>query len=466
MGSCLSVSQSYAQSYWEMTPYKIAVELAIDPKLPPGSQLSKDLPPAIVERADNFVGAAWQLSITLARGERRERIITAMDQLSTSDSGNPPDGGDKVVVLALTAAPDGYHVQAREFDLRTQTWGGVANQIVQDRRLIPDAAFSVLWQAFAPVAQIDVDAERNVVLRPRAGGLPFRDTTLQMVHVGDLFQPVIRKVDRKGKSSSTSIQPMPWTYLVVEKLVGMQAFCKTHSGLRQSLSSRRRGQSEQLAIAVRPLRSSTRLTVLGRGKPPKPLPGYDVYAQVPGQKAVDLIGRTDPNGQIDIPVADAPVRILYIKGGGMLLARLPMVPGLDRTATAEVADDDVRLALEGYLSAVSDNVIDVVARREILMARARSRMTSGKLDEAEKFFDELRRLPTREQIALAILEEKNRNASSDPAVQAKLNKLADETQKMLRRFLDPKPIDALRTELNQATKNPPVAAEAAPPAGA
>jgi hypothetical protein len=259
---------------------------------------------------------------------------------------------------------------------------------------------------------------------------------------------------------------LPWTFLVVEKVEGMTAHCKTHSGLRQALGGRRRGQSEQLAIAVRPVDASTRLTVLGRGKTPKPLPGYDVFAQVPGKKEIQLVGRTDTNGQVDIPATDSPVRILYIKGGDILLARLPIVPGLEPSASAEVADDDLRLALEGYLGAVSGSVIDLVARREILMARARNRMASGKLDEAETFFDELRRLPTREQVSLEITEEKNHNASSDPAVQAKIEKLATETQKTVRRFLDPTPVDKLRSELNQAAKSPPSVPTSAPTAAA
>lgn len=458
-----------AQSYWEMSPYKIHVLLAIDAELDAGTQFGKDLPAALSERSDNFVGAAWQVSVELAKGQTRERILHSLDRLTAADLGTLPDGIDKTIVLAVMRSPRGYRVQAREFDGRTQTRGAIASREVAGRQLVFTAAFEVLWQAFAPLAQIEVDAERNVILRPRAIGLPLRDPSLQMVHAGDLFRPVIRKIDRQGKSTATGIQPIPWTFISVEKVAGMQAACKLHSGLRQSLG-RRRGQSEQLAIAVRPTGGSTRLTVVGRGKPPQPLPGYDVYAQVPGEKTTALVGRTDANGEIEIPATDSPVRVLYVKGGGALLARLPMIPGLEPTATAEVADDDGRLALEGYLAAVRDDVVDLVARREILMARIRNRIASGKFDDAEKFFDELRRLPTREQISLTITEEQSRNKSADAAVQAKIDRLATETQQFVRRFLDPRPIDALRTELNEAAKaaasKPPAAEPSASPAAA
>lgn len=444
-----------SQTYWEMTPYKTTVRLAMDANVRQDVGLAGDLPTAIVERVDNLVGAAWQLSVEPANGNLREKILHRIETLTIDDFGQNTEGLDKVVALAVGSSTEGFQLTAREYDVRTQAWGSVAKGNATQKRLVADVAFDVLWQAFAPVAQVDVDADKRVFLRPRAAALPLRDPTLQMIHTGDLFQPIIRKVDRKGKAAKAGVQPMPWTYLVVNEITAMQATCKMQSGLRQSLGGRRRGQSEQLAIAVRPLGSSTRLTVLGRGKPPKPLPGYDVFGQIPDQKEIQLIGRTDANGQVEVPAIDSPVRILYVKGGGILLARLPMVPGLNATATAEVADDDVRLGFEGFLTAVSDDVVDLVARRAILIARARNRMESGKLDEAEKFFDELRRLPAPEEIALEITEERNRNATADPAVTAKLDKLATESQKMLRRFLDPKPIEKLRSELNQAAVKPP-----------
>ncbi len=463
IGCLAGASCVQAQSYWEMTPYKIVVRLAVDPAAAHGSRLSDDLPAAIANKADNFVGAAWQLSVESAKEHSRFRILTQLDAITGGDLGELPEGIDKLTALSVLAEPDGYRVQAREFDVRTQSMGAVAERHVSQESLVADAAFDALWRAFYPVAQIDVDTDRSVLLRPRASSLPLRDPSLRMISEGDLFRPVIRKFDRKGKTSARSVAPMPWTFLVVEKIAGMTSYCKIHSGLRQSLG-RRRGQSEQLAIAVRPRGVSTRLTVLGRGKPPKPLAGYDVLAQEPGKKEIEQVGRTDANGQIEVPATDSPVRILYVKGGGILLARLPMVPGLDATATAEIADEDVRLALEGYLSSVSDRVVDLVARREILIARARNRMTDGKLGEAEKFFDELRRLPTHEQIAQEISAERNRNTSGDPAVQIKLDKLVSESKKMLRRFLDPIPIEKLRTEMNQAARSPAAAQKTAPPA--
>jgi hypothetical protein len=297
----------HAQSYWEMSPYKITVLLAIDTDVQQDPRLVEDLPVNIVERVDNLVGATWQLTVEPANGELREKILHRLNSLAATDFDGRNEGLDKIVALSLSSSTAGFVLRAREYDERTQTWGNIAEGIAAQKRLVADVAFDVLWQAFAPIAQVDVDADKKVFLRPRAAGLPLRDPALQMILAGDLFQPIIRKIDRKGKAAKAGVQPMPWTFLIVDQVSAMQATCKLQSGLRQSLGTRRRGQSEQLAIAVRPLGSSTRLTVLGRGKPPKPLPGYDVFGQVPDKKEIQLIGRTDANGQVDIPVIDSPV---------------------------------------------------------------------------------------------------------------------------------------------------------------
>lgn len=443
-----------AQSYWEMTPYRIELLIAIDPAVAPCSQLAQDLPAAVLERADNLVGPIWQAHAQVPPPVVAHRLLSRFDQLTLNDLGKLPEDLDKVLILAISADPNGFLVRARDYDLRTITWSTPAEAHVSHLTLLADAAFDTVWKAFAPIAQIDVDGKHNIFLRPRAGGLPLRDPTLHLAAPGDLFRPVIRRLDRQGRTAEGGVQTVPWTFLTVEAVNGVQASCKAHSGLRQALGTRRRGQSEHLAIAVRPTGGSTLLKIVGRGEPPQLLPGYDVYAQIPGDKATTHVGRSNSLGEVVIPsVPENPVRILYVKGGSILLARLPMVPGLDPELTAAVADDDARLAIDGYLASMRDNIVDLVARREIAMARIRNRMESKKFDEAEKLFDELRRLPTREQLTLAINEQKTRNASPDPAVQAKIDRAVAEAQKSIHRFLDPRPLDALRTELNQAQQS-------------
>jgi hypothetical protein len=440
-----------AQSYWEMTPYKIALVVAVDPQLATGTEAAT-LVDAVVERIELYVGGVWDVALVAAPPALNEQLLMALDQISPAalESLAPDAAWDKILLLAIKPEDSGgCQLLARDFDLRTRILGPTVRLAVAQRALYADRAFEAIWQAFAPIAQIDVDADKQVLLRPRAGGLPLADPNLSLAKTGDLFRPVIRKFDRLGRLEADKTLPMPWTFLRVEDIAGTQATTQVYSGLRHPFSGRRRGQTEQLAIAVHPTHGSTRLVLLGRGNPPEHLAGYDIYAQRPGEKPTTYLGRTDTDGSIVIAADDLPVRLIYVKGGGQLLAKLPMVPGLEAESIAEVADNSNRLAFEGYLHGIRNQVIEHVARREILMSRIRARLKAGKRDEAEALFDELRRLPTREQIVLEINEEKARLASGDKAIQAKFERIADDVIVTVSRFLDPKPVEQLRGEMNR-----------------
>ena len=66
--------------------------------------------------------------------------------------------------------------------------------------------------------------------------------------------------------------------------------------------------------------------------------------------------------------------MLLIKHGGQLLAKLPVVPGAERRINVPLPDDEARLVAEARLAAVREDLIDVVARRNILMARTRQKI--------------------------------------------------------------------------------------------
>jgi hypothetical protein len=447
------VKYAAAQSYWEMTPYQVGLVVAIDPQWATGQQ-AEELTNALLERIDLYVGGVWNVHRVDAPPAIKEQLLSGLEHLTPPvlESVAPDTTWDKLLLVAIARTYDGgCQITARDFDLRTFSLSPVVTLQVAQPALVADRAFEAVWQAFAPIAQIDVDADKQVLLRPRAGGLRIADPNLQMVKSGDLFRPIVRKFDRLGRLEADKTQPMPWTFLRVNEVVGTQSTTQVYSGLKNPFSGRRRGQTEHLAIAVRPTHGSTKLVLYGRGKPPERLAGYDIHAQRPGEKATTFLGRTDTEGSITIVPDDQPVRLLYVKGGSQLLAKLPMVPGLEAESIAEVADSSNRLQFEGYLYGVRNQVIEHIARREILMARIRSRLKAGKREEAEKLFDELRRLPTREQIVLEINEEKARYASGDAAIQAKFDRVASDVIVTVSRFLDPKPLEKLRSDMNQAT---------------
>ena len=63
------------------------------------------------------------------------------------------------------------------------------------------------------------------------------------------------------------------------------------------------------------------------------------------------------------------MRLIYVKHGAHLLARLPMVPGLATSEEAVLPSDDKRMETEAFVKGMESTVMDLVARREILRAR-------------------------------------------------------------------------------------------------
>ena len=398
----------------------------------------------------------------------------------------PPDF-DKVMVLAFSPAAGGYRVTARELDLRTRLWGPPVSRQVWQLAKLRDAALGAMLEAFAPLARVESVKQKQVVLRLKAAALPPRDKGLTLVGPGDVFRPVIRYND--GEGNPRQIAPVPWTFCTVEKISGektgrRELHCRLHTGYRSPLSGRRRGRVEQLALAVVPPQRPSTLVLKSRSEPRQLLAGYDVYAHPPdsrvvGQAAHDVRvvaapsgdaevlqvlakpverlqrgSRTDRQGRLTVPPVENPLRVLLVRNGGEPLARLPMVPGLQPELIAEIANDDQRLEAEGFLTGLQEELVDLVTRREVLFALTRARIEAGQLDKAGELIDELRRLDKSQSDLAKVLAQQQRKArSDDPVVQAKIEKLFGDTQKLLDTYVDPEDTEELRRELRKAKQS-------------
>ena len=138
-----------------------------------------------------------------------------------------------------------------------------------------DTAFNALFDAFAPIARVELpeaataksenpepgkttasgkpnapeqarkdqeqrererkerEAKRDVViLRVKAGGLPPRDARLSLVREGDVFQPILRRNDRAN--NFRDVVTTPWSFFVVEKLTVEATECRIYSGRGRS----------------------------------------------------------------------------------------------------------------------------------------------------------------------------------------------------------------------------------------
>ncbi|MBN2295903.1 MAG: hypothetical protein JXM70_25960 [Pirellulales bacterium] len=454
-----------AQSVWELTPYKIRLIVAMQPTAGLDSRLQADLEAALLGRFETVIGAAWDVSTETASPQLRHQIVGDIAAVTAELLPKDHDEFDKIMLLAVTTGPMGYRVAAREFDVRTQVFGLVAEQDVAQSAKLCSAAFDAVWRAFAPLATITSSKGKDVDLRLRAGGLSMRDKTLKALRMGEVFRPIVRYLDREGKIRR--VMEVPWTFLVVDKIGERGFHCKLHSAMYSPLSGRRRGRVEQLALAVRPAGKSTSLTLKARIEPKQLLCGYDVLARLPDEEKTTPVGRTDSKGTVEIPATGQILRVLEVRRGGVLLARLPIVAGLSPSLTAEVPGVDERLEIEGFVTGMQERLIDIVTRREVLIARARRHIDAADWKEADACIKELRSLQTRAEFSRALEQQQEKVDVKDNWTKKKIDTLFLDTRKLLDKFLGPEAIEKIAIEVTQAkAENRPAKSQTPKPAAA
>ena len=361
---------------------------------------------------------------------------------------------DKLILLAISRTPDGYRVTARELDLRTQLLSPPVSHPVWQLQKLRDVAFDATLEAFAPMARIEDVKKDQVLLRLKAAALPPRDRSFSFVRPGDTFRPVVRRDDRDG--NILGINAIEWTFLVIEEMDRQRTVSRLFSGFPNPLSSRRRGRTEVLALGVVPSRQPSTLVVRSRDEDKQPLAGYEILSHPPGVRTTVSLGHTDRQGRLEILPAEHPLRVLLIRNGTEILARLPMVPGLQPTVIAPIANDNQRLEVEGFITGLQEELVDVITRRQVLFTRARTRLEKREFDEAENLIAQLRELDDADHFALALnnAEKLPRYLATDPVRKKKIELLFSDTKKLILSHLDSREFEELVEELRAARRAP------------
>ncbi len=439
---------------WDYRAYDIQAIVAIDVPGGLAEQLTDRLPTYLRRRADAAMGPLWSFDVQLAAGAVRQHIFSQREMWSDAPTADLPFEGDKLVLAAMRWQPDGFVLTAREFDRYTQRWGTPIRRDCRQEQGLPEQLFALVWQAVAPLARLELvpNDEGRVVLTPWGAALHRANPGNQWAAPGDVFLPILRRTGRGGELVENGIQAVPWTYVEVVDHDGEKAVGRIHSGTRMPLGARRQGRVEQIAIAIRADPADTVLRLRSRTDPDKPLVGYAIYAQQAGDESLARIGSTDREGKISVPPDENRVRMLYLKNGGQLLARLPLVPGSEPQVEVPLPDDDQRLAAETRLASLREDLIDVVARRNILMARVRQKIKKGDFAAAQELINAINELPDRSQFNLTLTTAARLVRSDDPQIQRRIDQLFEATQTALSQYLDVRPINELHNELRAAQR--------------
>ena len=225
------------------------------------------------------------------------------------------------------------------------------------------------------------------------------------------------------------------------------------SGLRHPFGSRLRGRSELLALALHKAQASSRVRFYARHNRAQALSGYQVFQQQASAKAASrLLGFTNSRGMIQVGQDLGPIVMLLLRSDGRLLAKVPVVPGVAALVEVPVADDMARLQAQARLVEIREQLVDLVARRNILLARVRDGLDQGHLDQARLLIQDLDALPGRAQMnqILSTAESQSGNRSKDPRIQARIAKLFANTRALLGRSLDARPVRDLENAVNTA----------------
>lgn len=362
---------------------------------------------------------------------------------------------DKVFLVRVQATSLLPTIDCVEIDVLVRYFGSVVSVSASAGETIGQAIGQGLVQAFSPVVRIDNAGQKSADGLLRASGLIVNKESPAKIRVGDVLMPAVRKDDRNG--NPFLIGPMEWAYLVCEGHKDDLVQMAFYAGRTGGLQGRKNSRTHRVAIKVNPTGDQTRLRLHAQGDSDFPLIGYEIYERDLNSKDMVFVGRTDWNGRLDISKQDKPLRLMYVKNGGAVLARLPMVPGLSPMAVADIGSDDIRLEAESYIRGVQNSIIDLVAVRELFKARITLRLEKGEMEKAEELMDALRSQPSNEALAnemgkrqavyLKVLGKKNANQKR------MVDQMFSTTREMLGKHINPKLIRDLESLITAARNN-------------
>ncbi|MBB76826.1 MAG: hypothetical protein CMJ75_20160 [Planctomycetaceae bacterium] len=473
-----------SQELWDYSPYRIRVLLAVEETSRLTARRTEHVARTLPERARVWAGPTLKLFVSKAPAQLHADALYHMDQITDDQIAehwikwNKDDetveelSGDKVILVSIRDTRNMFHIQARELDCRTRFWGPIINRLIAHPLQVAHEAFAALADAFAPLARIERIEGKAAFCRVRAGGLiQGGESSPIAISRGDVLRPMYRRNNREGQP--ILLQAIPWTFLHVASSSGTLLNCNVHTGIRSPLRGRSTSRTQRYGLGIRPVHTRTQLQLTSTNDTAQTLTGYDIYSKDPVLAAADApptnqpktlppyFGRSDWRGIVDIPKGKIPLRIIYVKNGNNLLARLPIVPGLEELQIAEMRNDDPRLLAEDYTRQIHARVIGLVTARQLIVARVEQRIRDEKLDEAKTLVEELRQLATRDDIATMIEDYQNRVATEIdrfPATksrsrqdlnntQGKIDRLFGNVRALLDQFLDPNLVEDLEQKI-------------------
>jgi len=420
----LPIAAFASEPAWEERPYRVRIYVSVTGE----SGLPREFARSVGERCAVYWGAYWTVQVEEPPFELRELLRTEFAE--SDELPKEWDDLDKIFIADFSSAS----LELREYDTATRRLGEKRSFPWGNASKFEDVLICGLHEIFSPLGRVEQSATDYATLSLRAKNLQPSALLIRE----DVFLPFLRTLDRDGKL--TRVDRIPWTVFVAEpegsEFLGLR--CRVESGVRAPLSLRRRGRTAIYALGVP---TPPMLTLLhfvprsaGAAKNIGTLPIYSVYEKIPDEKDAVLLGQTAIDGTFRLEPG-AEVRSLQIRDGTALIAQFPIVRGLESVTTIPVPDDVVRLEAEAALLGLQEEMIDQVARRDILKQRMKRYQELGDEKQAREARNELFRLKDATRYYLDLHQLRERFPSEDPIVERRINRLFQDTRKMVDEFL-------------------------------
>lgn len=367
---------------------------------------------------------------------------------------------DKIFIVRVDASSVPRRIEVVELDCLMRHFSAVVSGESIDFASLPVVIGQALTQAFGPIVRIEDAGQKTAVGLVRASGLVVDPKHPALISQGEFLQPMVRKNDRNG--DPIAIGPIPWAFLHVKKVEKARVDMDLYAGRMGGLQGRKNSRTFRMALRTRPTLDQTIVRLHAQGNPNEPLAGYEIYEKELDSIDMTMVGRTDWNGKLVIGKTDKGMRLLYVKNGGAILARLPVVPGLTPMEVADLVGDDQRLRAEAYIRGTQNAIVDLIAIRTLLAARIRLRLEKGQMNEAKELLQALRDQPTYDTIAndmgKKVVQIKGRNGNE----QRKIDEMFAQTREMLVKNINSKLLRDLEEDVAAAEANGGVLKKAAP----
>jgi len=364
---------------------------------------------------------------------------------------------DKIFLVAVDFISGKYTVSTREWDQCSETLGSEHAHATFERRHLCDKITESISDAFRPLAELEVIDGDTVEYLIRAGELYPRDPGMAQFQVGDFLVPFMRYMNRKREVQK--IQLVPWTYLRVEEITRSRIRLSMTSAFPAPIPNSRRRVSV-MGMRIRPHLSATEIKIYPRGNERNPLVGVrcDIMNRPktdddPVDDRINLA--TDRRGIVTVPViAKEPLQYILVLSGDARLAWVPFIPGNRPYLEVEVPDDAARLHVEGEVALLQSELIDIIATREVLMARCRATAKKKGWDDVDGFLAELKELQTFEQFqarieTLRVQAVFAARQANDRVAEKRVKRLCGTVEESAEKHLDPRRLENFRREITQ-----------------